>query len=103
MITATRFGSRDDSFAHLTMSFAQYWTSFEKMGEIPVEEAADAIVNSKSGLFDVFGACWFRRFVEKAAVGATAMELSTTGRTCVATGKARLSVCGRAVSAGETG
>jgi hypothetical protein len=43
MTTATRFGSRDEAFAQRMISFAQYWTSRVKMGEIPEDVPGLAI------------------------------------------------------------
>src|SRR5215208_6046174 len=71
------------------------------MSEIPVE-AEGPIVNSKRGLFDVFGASWMTS-IASAEVGATKTVLSTTGNSCVTTGKDRVSVGGMEVRTGETG
>jgi len=97
--TATKLGSKEDSFAHRMMSFAQYWTSLENTGEIRL--GAEGIVKLKNGLFEVFGAS-LTVLTSTAEVGTTKTELSATGRACVTTGKGRLPVWGMDVDVGKT-
>ena len=50
MIVATRFGSKDAAPAHRTMSLPQCWTSFVKMGEIPLEEVVISEAKDQIGV-----------------------------------------------------